>query len=294
MQCNEHVITCCYIHYIKLHTLGRLSHPFAGLFSPLTALFHAGNMLNTHEDLRSRPSTWMVSGFLPHIDPEIAKYSSTGGNSISVRNVELMAQCSECLFEGWNETYADPLPMEFADGKTRLTHVVAALSIADQQEADKLLGDPLSCHVCTVPDTHYLTPEVTFPVKTAPSVLKKVVDAAGGKFLPQPRLLIGRSPEGHRIWLGTQEQYRDARRSAGGVHLVYNPLYEIVHMDINQSVRSAHYMLLQCYTHYMHYMALHNLTQHYILLHILHTITLCYSDYITLHKITSCYIYYIQ
>ena len=130
----------------------------------------------------------MVSGFLPHVDPEIVKYSSTGGNSISVRNVELMAQCSECLFEGWNETYADPLPMEFADGKTRLTHVVAALSIADQQEADKLLGDPLSCHVCTVLDTHYLTPEVTFPVKTAPSVLKKVVDAAGGKFLPQPRL----------------------------------------------------------------------------------------------------------
>ena len=65
----------------------------------------------------------MVSGFLPHVDPEIAKYSSTGGNSISVRNVELMAQCSECLFEGWNETYADLLPMEFADGKTRLTHV---------------------------------------------------------------------------------------------------------------------------------------------------------------------------
>ena len=178
------------MHYIKLHALGSVSHPFAGLSSPLTALFHAGNMLNTHEDLRSRPSTWMVSGFLPHIDPEIAKYQDKGGNSISVRNVELMAQCSECLFEGWNETYADPLPMEFADGKTRLTHVVAALSISDQQEADKLLGDPLSCHVCTVLDTHYLTPEVTFPVKTAPSVLKKVVDAAGGKFLQQPRLLV--------------------------------------------------------------------------------------------------------
>ena len=150
--------------------------------------------------------------------------------------------------------------MEFTDGKTRLTHVVAALSIADQQEADKLLGDPLSCHVCTVTETHYLTPEVTFPVKTAPSVLKKVVDAAGGKFLPQPRLLIGRSPEGHRIWLGTQDQYSDARRSTGGVHLVYNPLYEIVHMDINQSVRSAHCMLLKCYTHYMHYITLHNIT----------------------------------
>ena len=91
--------------------------------------------------------------------------------------------------------------MEFADGKTRLTHVVAALSMTGQKEADKLLGDPLSCHVCTVPDSYYLTPEVTFPVKTAPSVLKKVLDAAGGKFfkLQQPRLLIGRSQEGHRV-----------------------------------------------------------------------------------------------
>ena len=87
------------------------------------------------------------------IDPGIAKYPKEGGNSISVRNVELMAQCSNCLFQGWNEAYADPLPMEFADGKTRLTHVVAALSISDQQEADKQLGDPLSCHFCTVPDS---------------------------------------------------------------------------------------------------------------------------------------------
>ena len=38
------------------------------------------------------------------------------------------------------------------DGKILLTHVVAALSISDQLKADKLLGDSLSCHVCTVPD----------------------------------------------------------------------------------------------------------------------------------------------
>ena len=134
-------ITSKYMYYmVAFH------HPLQALLSTdsLTVLFHAANMLNTHEDLRSRPTTWMVSGFLPHIDPEIAKYPRNGGNSISVRNVELMAQCSECLFEGWNETYADPLPMEFADGKTRLTHVVAALSISDQQEADKLLCYPFS------------------------------------------------------------------------------------------------------------------------------------------------------
>jgi hypothetical protein len=54
----------------------------------------AANMLNMHEKLCCCPTTWMVSGVLPHIDPEIAKYPKNGGNSISFRNVELMAQCS--------------------------------------------------------------------------------------------------------------------------------------------------------------------------------------------------------
>ena len=150
--------------------------------------------------------------------------------------------------------------MEYADGKTRLTHAVAALSITDQQEADKLLGDPLSCHLCVVPESHYLTPEVPFPVKTASSVLKKVLDAAGGKFLQQPRQLIGRSPEGHRVWLGTQDQYKDARKSAGGVHLVYNVLYEIAYLDINHSV--SVYRTVCSIT--CNYMELHAFTCNYI------------------------------
>jgi hypothetical protein len=202
---------------------------------------------------------------------------------MSVCNVELMSQCSECLFKGWNENYADQLPMEFADGKIRLTHVVAALSVTDQQEADKLLGDPLSCHVCTVPDSqaHYLTPEVTFPVKTAQSVLNKVLDAAKGKFLQHPRQLIGRSPEGHHIWLGTREQYSDARCSAGGVHRVYNPLYEIVHMDINESVLCA------CNT--CNYMQLHAITCNYMQLHQFTCLTLNTLHYMLLQAITLFY-----
>ena len=45
-----HALHGHYMHYIKLHTLGGFSTSFAGLWYPLTALFHAANMLNTHED----------------------------------------------------------------------------------------------------------------------------------------------------------------------------------------------------------------------------------------------------
>jgi hypothetical protein len=55
----------------------------------------------------------MVAGFVPHIDPEIAKYPKLGGNSesVSVCSGKLMAQCSDDgLYQGWNETYANKLP----------------------------------------------------------------------------------------------------------------------------------------------------------------------------------------
>ena len=148
---------------MQLHVFllfSELFSTFAGHPAPLTFCFSTANMLNTHEELRSRPGTWMVAGFLPNIDSEIAKYQKERGNSASVCNVELMEQCLECLFQGWNKTYSDPVPMEFADAQTTLIHVVAAaLSISDQQEADKLLGDPLSCKyimiTCNLMQIHY-------------------------------------------------------------------------------------------------------------------------------------------
>ena len=61
-----------------------------------------------------------------------------------------------------------------------------------------------------LPDSHYLTPEVTCPVKTAQSVLKKILDAAGEFFLQQPRLLMGHSQAGHpsHIWPGPGRYHR--------------------------------------------------------------------------------------
>ena len=121
-----------------------------------------------------------------------------------------MAQCSEGLLQGWNKTYADPLPMETGLRMARpdwLTSWLPFPSLISRKQISS--GDPLACHVCTAPDSHYGTPEVTFPVKTALSVLKKVLDAAGGKFLPQPTLLIGRSPKARagissrrKMWFG--------------------------------------------------------------------------------------------
>jgi hypothetical protein len=108
-------VTWHYINYMPLHALIiPLLQGNVGFSCLLTAQCHAANMLNTHETLCCRPTRWMVSGFLPHIDPEIAKYPKNREHSISVGNVETVELMEQ-------PDYADLLPMEFADGKTRLT-----------------------------------------------------------------------------------------------------------------------------------------------------------------------------
>jgi hypothetical protein len=64
-----YMLTRCYMHLVVFR------HPLQAFIVHLqafTALFHAVNMPNTHEDLRSRQSTWMVAGFVPHIDAALS------------------------------------------------------------------------------------------------------------------------------------------------------------------------------------------------------------------------------
>ena len=95
-----------YITYITL-----VLHLLHALQSILICITHykcnvwAGNLLNLHEDYRGRPSTWYVCCFLPSLGAE-SRWDDRGGNSKSVRNTEVMMECNDCLFEGWNEKTA--------------------------------------------------------------------------------------------------------------------------------------------------------------------------------------------
>ena len=43
----------------------------------------------------------MVAAFYPELGVE-STWDDRGGNSNSVRNTELMMECNNCLYEGWN------------------------------------------------------------------------------------------------------------------------------------------------------------------------------------------------
>ena len=190
---------------------------------------------NNHEDIRNKPSSWEVVAFLPSLDKDVShQWEPRGGNSLPVRNTEIMMHSWDALFQGWNAASEFPRPYEWADGQMHMTHLLYFGSIVDKQEEDKLLADPDNCHTCWCTPADYLDTKTKFPPKTSKEVLCKVLEAAST--LVRGRSMIGIDEDGQRQWKGTQEGYGEARRTAGGVHLLYNPFHEVVHSDCQQQV----------------------------------------------------------
>ena len=216
------MICTCYIHASTEHFVGH----------SLTA----ASLVNTRDELRSSPEAWMVVGFIPHLDGKVASWPAKGGNSLSVRQAEIIMECLDSLLQGWNTEHIMPKQEPWADGVTRMTHTVFAGWIGDKQELDKMLGLPGTCHVCACPPKHHLNPEYTFPQRTGVATLKAVLKAVTGSDSLPPRPLLGRDVEGRRVWLGTHTEYDERKAQAGGVHLIYNPLHEVLYYDANQQV----------------------------------------------------------
>jgi hypothetical protein len=114
-------------------------------------------LLNVHEKKRSRPSTWMVAAFYPVSGAE-STWDDYGGNFKVVRSTELMMDCNNCLYEGWNEQTKTTHLERWADKSEVETHIVRIGHIQDKQEGDKMLGDPGVFHHCYCPASHFLRP----------------------------------------------------------------------------------------------------------------------------------------
>ena len=113
----------------------------------LIYLFGTANLLNVHGPILNRPASWMLAAFAPVLGDN-SKWPGRGGNSKSIRSIEIMMEVNDCLYEGWNEYTRDTHCEEWPDGSSAETHIVRAGSINDKPEGDKALGSPLllSCH----------------------------------------------------------------------------------------------------------------------------------------------------
>ncbi len=135
ITCNLHWF---YMHYMSITCLTCLTSTFAmDLDTVFFVLFlSTANLINVHENIRSRPSTWMVAGFLPVSGPD-SKCDERGGNnpgnSMAVRNTEIMMECNDCLSEGWNEQTAKTHIEMWPDKSEGETHIVRIGHILDRQ-----------------------------------------------------------------------------------------------------------------------------------------------------------------
>ena len=135
-----------------------------GIWCWVLFLLSTATLLNVHEKTRSRPSTWMVAAFYPVSGAE-STWDARGGNSKAVRGVELMMECNDCLYEGWNEQTKTTHCERWADKLEVETHIVRIGHIQDKPEGDKMLGDPGVCHHCFCPASHFPRPSSSFPPK---------------------------------------------------------------------------------------------------------------------------------
>ena len=122
----------CYMNFMFLHhyymdftwftcnndVFTSLLHGFYMFYMTITCYFFTANLVNVHEKTCSRPSTWMVVAFLPVSGAE-SMWDVRGGTSKSVRSTELVMECNDCLFEGWNEQTAQ-IFHTLKDGLTNL------------------------------------------------------------------------------------------------------------------------------------------------------------------------------
>ena len=94
-----HNFTLFLFHYmcndIKFHYMW-LYFITCGIWCWVLFLLSTATLLNVHEKIRSRPSTWMVAAFYPVSGAE-STWDERGGNSKVVRGVELMMECNDCL-----------------------------------------------------------------------------------------------------------------------------------------------------------------------------------------------------
>ncbi len=110
------------------------------------------NLLNVYGPILNRPASWMFAAFLPVLGYN-SKWQGQGGNSKSIRSIELMMEVNDCLSEGWNEYTKVTNCEEWPDGLSAETHIVRAGNIVDKPEGDKALGAPGGCHHCHCPPT---------------------------------------------------------------------------------------------------------------------------------------------
>ena len=106
-------------------------------------------MLNLHEEERSKPSSWIPVGWIPHYDRDLApKRPLDGFDSHPVRQNEIFHACFRALLSEFSDCEPEAEVLPWGDGNNRVTVFRLGGIIGDQQEADRATSQGAVCHRC--------------------------------------------------------------------------------------------------------------------------------------------------
>ncbi len=107
-------------------------------------------MLNLHEDERSKPSSWIPVGWIPHYEPDFAKRPKGGCESHPTRQNEIFHACFRALLSEFSDCKPEAEVIPWGDGLNRVTVFRLGGIIGDQQEADRATSQGTVCHRCVI------------------------------------------------------------------------------------------------------------------------------------------------
>ena len=107
-------------------------------------------MLNLHEEERSKPSSWIPVGWIPHYDRDLApdRPPKEGFDSHPVRQNEIFHACFRALLSEFSDCEPEAEVLPWGDGINRVTVFRLGGIIGDQQEADRATSQGAVCHRC--------------------------------------------------------------------------------------------------------------------------------------------------
>ena len=90
-------------------------------------------MLNVHEDVRAKPSSWVVVAWLPVLDEEKSFRPGQGYEGDAARNLRIYHECWRLFLAKFNEDSKNARVVLFGDGKARVSRHSVGAFLGDQQ-----------------------------------------------------------------------------------------------------------------------------------------------------------------
>ena len=164
--------------------------------------------------------------------------------------VELTHLGIAVIMDDLNAISVDPIYLRYPDDNERLTYMMLAGWLADQQEMDRICCETSQrCKQCVCPKNRLHEAHTVFDRRKGKDVERAVRNAFAGQLpgkAPGPPLFkLGTDPKSKRPrWFPTaactRQVYEDTRTALNGAHLIENALWRVRHFDYLMQVFSLY------------------------------------------------------